>query len=361
MAIPKWDEKGKRWRLQVQKDGKRYSFSSSIAGTKGRKEVLQKYESWYYGEGSGQKSVRKVSEEYLNDVKARCGADSEAYTQYERYIRLYILPRCGNRKICKMTLRDWQSVINEATGQNKALSEKTLKNLRGVIMALIKFGYEDYQCELPRGNLYIPKGHSKKEKDILKKDDIKRLLEPSDLWYAPMFVFLLLTGLRPGEALGLKISDISDSRLIIRRSVNSKGIITDGKTANARRVVPLGTIANNIINNTIKRNEEHNLHTEWIFCSPDGSMGNQSTMRNHWLTLKKERNLSGSVYSLRHTFISMVKNVMPESQIKSIVGHSVSMQTIGGTYDHYIEGEEKKSAEIIDLTYGAFFGEEIHK
>lgn len=352
MAIPKWDEKGKRWRLQVQKDGKRYSFSSSTAGTKGRKEVLQKYESWYYGEGSGQKSVRKVSEEYLNDVKARCGADSEAYTQYERYIRLYILPRCGNRKICKMTLRDWQSVINEATGQNKALSEKTLKNLRGVIMALIKFGYEDYQCELPRGNLYIPCGHWKKEKEVLEKDQIKRLLEPSELWYYSVFVFGLMTGMRPGEILGLKITDLDDDCVYIRRSVNSRGFITEGKNENARRMIPIGSYTRSILLKTIKRNQDKNLRTEWIFCSRDGSKGNQSTMRNQWNQLKKERQLSGTVYSLRHTFISMMKNVMPETMIKDIVGHSVSMQTFH-TYGHIMKSDKASAAKIIDLTFGS--------
>lgn len=355
MNNPKWD--GSRWRIRVMRDGKMYSFSSSIPGTKGRKDVIRKYEQWYYGDGTGEKTVATVSNEYLEDVKIRCGVDSPSYEQYERYIRLYIVPVCGKKKIAKMTLRDWQSIINGARGNNKELSEKTLKNLRGIIMGIIKFGYQDYQCDLLRGNLYIPKGHSKKEKEILQKEDVKRLLEPSDLWFHPLFTFLLVTGCRPGEALGLRVSDVTDGKIIIKRSINSKGQITEGKNANAKRVIPLGTLASEIIQNTIKRNEAHKLHTEWIFCSPDGSMGNQSTMRNHWLELKGQRNLPGTVYSLRHTFISMVKNVMPESQIKSIVGHSVSMQTIGGTYDHYVDGEEKKAAEIIDLTFGQNLGQ----
>ena len=164
MITPHWD--GQRWRIQARKDGKRFSFSSSFPGAKGRKEVIKKYEQWYYGESAGEKTVQRVCKEFLCDVKARRGETSEAYRQYERYIRLYIAPVCGSRKLCKMTLRDWQNVINEATGRKKALSEKTLKNLRGIIMGIIKFGYEDYQCELLRGDLYIPKGHSKKRKGI---------------------------------------------------------------------------------------------------------------------------------------------------------------------------------------------------
>ena len=355
MITPRWD--GQRWRIQARKDGRRFSFSSSVPGAKGRKEVLKKFDQWYYGEASGEKTVGRVAAEFLEDVKARRGADSPAYEQYERYIRLYIAPRCEQKKICKMTLRDWQSVINEASGRNKALSEKTLKNLRGIIMGIIKFGYEDYQCEMPRGELYIPRGHFKKEKEMLQKDDVRRLLEPSELWYHPLFCFLCVTGMRPGEALGLQVDDIKSSdRVIIRRSVNSRGQITEGKNANARRLIPIGTVAGNILRNTIERNEAMNLDTKWIFCSPDGSMGNQSTMRNHWLALKKERDLPGSVYSLRHTFISFMKSVLPQEVIKDIVGHSASMQTFE-VYGHILDDESRKAAEVIDLTFGDTFGD----
>ena len=354
MNAPRWD--GSRWRIRTMKEGKTYSFSSSVPGAKGRKEVIRKYEQWYFDEGTGEKTVSKVASEFLEDVKARRGALSEAYSQYERYIRLYIVPKCGSKKICKMTLRDWQSVINEATGQNKPLSEKTLKNLRGIIMGIIKFGYEDYQCELPRGDLYIPRGHSKKEKEILQPEDVKRLLEPSELWYYNVFVIGLTTGMRPGEILGLRLDDVKGNTIRIKRSVNASGQITEGKNENARRVIPIGNLTRAILDKTIQRNKENNLQTEWIFCSPDGSMGNQSTMRNHWNALKKERNLPGSVYSLRHTFISMMKNVLPEQMIKDIVGHSVSMTTFE-TYGHILEGEDRRAAEVIDLTFGQNLGQ----
>ena len=348
---PIWD--GKRWRIQEQKDGKRYSFSCSTPGTKGRKECQRKYESWLYGESSGGKTVERVAYEYLQDIKSRNGEHSGAYDQNECYIRLYIVPRCGQKKICKMTLRDWQNVINEARGQKKALSEKTLKNLRGMIMGIVKFGYEDYQCEMLRGKLYIPKGHSKQEKEILQKEDVRRLFEESDLWYHPVFLLGVLCGLRPGEILGLQLSDISEdfSRLTIHRAVNARGYVTPGKNSNAKRVIPLGKMASDIIKKAIKRNEDFNLRTEWIFCSPDGSQGNQHTMRNQWRRLKAERDLPGTVYSLRHTFVSLLKSELPESALKSVLGHSASFETIG-TYGHYIEGEEKQIASVIDLTFG---------
>lgn len=350
-----WD--GKRWRIQKRKDSKVYSFSCSTPGAKGRKECIRKFEAWQYGEGTGEKTVKQVCAEYLEDLKMRRGHDAECVIQNERYIRLYIAPKCAGKKICKMTLRDWQGVINGACGVNKPLSQKTLENLRGIIMAIIKFGYADYQCEMPRGSLYIPQGHEKKEKEILQPEDIKRLMQPSDLWYWPAFVFAVLTGLRPGEILGLKIGDMKDGRLTIQRAVNCSNKITSGKNENARRVIPLGEMATSIILSTVKRNEENKLHTEWIFCDCNGNHGNQSTMRNHWLILKKERGLPGTPYSLRHTFISIMKGTsISEQLIKDCVGHSVDFQTFK-TYGHIVDSDVKKTAEVIDLTFGRIRGD----
>lgn len=354
---PKFD--GKRWRIQVMREGKRYSFSSSLPGTKGRKEVLRMYESWLFDKGSGQKSVSKVAQEYLEDLKARNGAQSGSYYQVEAYIRLYITPKCASKKICKMTLRDWQSLINEAvTRSGEPLSDKTLRNLRSIIMGLIKFGYEDYQCEKPRGELYIPKGRTKSEKQILQRDAVARLLEPSEEWYHPALCLLVLTGMRPGEVLGLKNSDVSGDSIVIRRAVNDKGLITNCKNENARRVIPIGTLASGIIRKTIRRNERCKLHTEWVFCAPSGAHGTQAGLRKSWNRLKIDRDLAGTVYGLRHTFISLMKNVMPEQMIKDIVGHSVSMDTFG-TYGHIIDGEQRRAAKIIDLSFGANQGENL--
>ena len=63
-------------------EGKSHSFFSSVPGAKGRKEVIQKYEQWYYDESSGEKTVSKVASEFLDDVKARRGSNSEDFSQY---------------------------------------------------------------------------------------------------------------------------------------------------------------------------------------------------------------------------------------------------------------------------------------
>ena len=224
-------------------------------------------------------------------------------------------------------------------------------------MGIVKFGYADYQCELLRSNLYIPQGREKKEKEILQLDDVQRLFEPSDEWFHPAFCLAILTGLRPGELLGLKTSDIHGDHISIQRAINDRGYITDGKNKNARRIIPIGRLASVILNDTVERNKDLKLHTDWIFCSRDGSNGTQIAMRKSWNRLKEERNLPGTPYSLRHTFISLMKNVMPEQMVKDIVGHSASMPTFE-VYGHILDGEsicpKKQTKSLETLTVQGF-------
>ena len=349
---PTWD--GQRWRIRVMREGKSYSFSCKTPGAKGRKEVLRKYNDWLYNEATGEKTFGRVAQEYLEDVKIRNGETSGSYIQCECYIRVYISPILASRKMCKLTLRDYQSVINGARSESgEPLSHKTLTNIRSILMGIIKFGYADYQCELPRGELYIPKGHARNEKEILQRSDIARLFEHSELFYWRAFCLMCLTGLRPGEVLGLRLEDVEDECLRIRRAVNSRNFITDGKNRSARRTVPIGSTARAILDEVIERNERLNLNTEWIFCSFDGSHGNQCTMRNQWARLKAERNLPGTLYSFRHTFVSLMKDQLSEAAIKEYIGHTESMPTYE-TYSHFMDDDHRKTARIIDLTFKEF-------
>ena len=354
MATPKYNKQRGLWIIQGQKNGIKKVFYSSTPGQKGKREVLDKYDDWVEFGGISKVTVEKCVELYLKDIEARLGR-GETYREAEKYTRLYVVPTLGKAKMNNITLRDWQSVINEArpiSKSVKSLSHKTLTHLRSVIVGLHKFAYRNYYCDEWRGTLYIPQGHKKNERQILQPSQIKRLFEPSDLWFYPAFLVMLLCGLRPGECLGLKIQDIGDGVLYIQRSLNDHGEITKGKNKNARRVVPLPPLALEVIEKTIERNQKARFGTDWIFPNGVGNQPDQDNVRKHWNKLKEERGLVGTPYSLRHTFISIVSSQthLAEGTIRELVGHSDSFDSFG-TYKHKVEGEIEQASEIINLTF----------
>lgn len=351
MASAVWMEKEKRWSLRCQVDGVQKRFTSSRPGIAGKKEVMKKYRAFMYGETYENLLFSEAWARFLEYIIDKNGK-TESYINLEKYGRLYILPRLQKKMLSTCGLSDFQQCISKArrtSGGSAPLSRRTLRNLKATIMQFVHFAVANGYMEPLRGQLYIPAAAPSTERVILQPDDIARLFDgPANDWYINIFRFALVTGLRTGEVLGIQSGDIKNNVLTINRAINCRNQITEGKNQNARRRIYLNKIARRIISENQFRNGR--LATPWIFCSKTGGPLSQSTLRNAWLKVAAERDLPGCPYSLRHTFISLLKNEMPEAMLKSIVGHSASMDTYG-IYGHVVNGEMEAASRIIDINF----------
>lgn len=352
MANAIWLEKEKKWSLRITENGKTKKFTSTKAGLAGKKEVLKRARQWQDKGPQTRHNLRveEVWELFMQDNETRLGKESGTYRYYQRIGRSQILPAIGQRKMNSISKAEFQKIINSAKPMDKSktsLSKKYVSNIKMTITLFIRYASDNGYCEPLSGSLYVPKNLPVVGKEILQPSDLKKLFIPSDFHYHYAFLMMACTGLRPGECLGLKWSDIEGEVIRIQRAVNSYGYITEGKTENAKRFIPLSPMIQQILNAQKERTKS--LNSEFIFCSIDGSHGVQKTMRNQFAQLKKERDLPGCPYSLRHTFISMMKFAMPDSMLRSVVGHSNSFDTYGTYGFHHVEGESKQVAEIIDL------------
>lgn len=69
--------------------------------------------------------------------------------------------------------------------------------------------------------------------------------------------------------------------------------------------------------------------------------------RERWQKYCEANNMTKTTpYELRHTFVSVAKT-LPAGEVKSLVGHSQSMDTFG-VYGHALVGEDARTAEKIN-------------
>ena len=147
--------------------------------------------------------------------------------------------------------KDLQSVIDY--GYSKKLSKKSLKNIRGVIIAWLKYCRKCRYTTLIPDELTIPKAAPVSEKAILQPEALRVLFGVSTTTYGReepfinAYRFQCATGLRPGEVLGLKWSDIFRDTVHINRSINAFGETTSCKNDNARRSFQLTELAKSIL------------------------------------------------------------------------------------------------------------------
>ena len=82
----------------------------------------------------------------------------------------------------------------------------------------------------------------------------------------------------------------------------------------------------------------------WVFPDKYEEQTNPEHLYEYWRTYRDRKS---SLHELRHTLISAVKTQMPLPLLKSLVGHSESMDAYG-VNGHQMDGELLETANIID-------------
>lgn len=343
----KWEEKYKRWKINVQKDGLRKSFYSSTPGRNGQREANKKADMWLDDniEGTNAK-IAELFQDYISIQKETTSQSN--WRQLESIYKTWVSPYIGNKRIDKLNEQDLQNIINKANAAGR--SKKTIKNIRAALMSFVKYCRKRKVTTLFPEDIIIPKNARYDTKTILQpKDFVTLMTEDTTVLrgkrikevYIYAYRLQAVSGLRPGEIVGLRWEDIKGDTLYINRAVNYYGEITHGKNEQAIRHFVLSPMMKSI------------LESQYALTGSSEYIFNISTQQTYEKHLRRYCDCNDiphiSPYELRHTFVSIAKN-LSEGQIKAIVGHSKNMDTFG-TYGHEVEGELKETAMQLEKLF----------
>lgn len=342
----KWIESAGRWQINVQKDGVRKTFTCAKPGRTGQREANAKADAWLEkGLCNRKMKVTDAWSEYYARVQLTTSMSN--WRPVDGRWRTWIQPNIGGRRLESLTEQQVQAIIDDAYAKGR--SKKTLKNIAGDLTAFFRFcrrsGYSTKEFEIR-----IPEGARQKEKTILQPRDFTKLMNTDTTIYFrkktsdPFIHFYrlaVLTGLRPGELLGLRREDVDGGVIRIRRAINVYGEETRGKNENAVRAVPMSDLAQREMDAQLKMP----IGSEYIF-----GQAQERTIRKRWAAYCKANSLPDcTLYELRHTFVSIAQN-LPEGQLRRLVGHSKSMDTYG-VYAH--EFGDQSSVQKLDELFSS--------
>ena len=352
-----WIESKAYWEIKVQKDGTRRSFRSSLAGRKGKHEAEAKADKWL-ATGTAEMRLQAAWDAFLKWQKDHNGTSN--YIKHETHGRLYILPGNSARKLSAMKPEHWQACID--AGVEKGLSRRSCVNIRSSITAFLRFCRRQRWTFVPLedDDLHISnKAAPAKEKRILHDEDINVLFSDPYMiknckkqiaHYIHAWRFFVVTGLRRGELVGMRHEDIDENMVHVRRNINAEEEETYGKNDNARRSFVLTESMRIILKEQQALMDEKGLVSAWVFPDWYGERTNPKALYSSWRAYSKQHGMECSIHELRHTFISINKSDLPLELLKSVVGHSSSMDTIG-IYGHEIDGDKERAAAIMDEVF----------
>lgn len=368
-----WEKNRKRWRVNGQRDGERRTFYSFTPGLRGKKEAERKADSWKKGvlHENSDPSVAELWECFLRYLVEEKRVGTSTVDQTRKFGRNYILPVCGNLRISRLNEGHLQRVLNLSAQKGclrqdthrpskGPLSLKTLRGLRNIEQQFVKWcrinGYTDLVLE----GLEVRTSAQKVEKEILQPNELQtlfhvdtRLVRGKRVFDEQIYSyrFAVVTGLRPGELMGLRIGDIQGEKLHVKQAINRYGETTSGKNQNAKRTFGLNSFARRIVEQQLEL-----LHASGMPTAPDSPLFpamNQQSRYHQWKSYARSNGITAiSCYEMRHTFISLAQN-LPEGDLRRLCGQSASMDT-RGVYAHKLCDDDTRIAGEVDQILGRY-------
>ena len=233
------------------------------------------------------------------------------------FLKNHIKPQIGSIPLADLTSLDLQRFYKhlldggrvdriEAKTKPKGLAPKTVRNIHQMICSAYNLAIE--QCLVtknPTQGCALPKVEHKEMKTLTAEQLSAFFQEARNSGVYELYYLDLATGLRRGELLGLKWTDVDFQHgiLKIQRAIsrqNGKVVEAPLKTKNAYRTLPLSADAIDVL----KAQKNKAGSSEWVFPSPTGGpISPDSVLHMLQRVLKRAGLPRIRFHDLRHPYV----------------------------------------------------------
>ncbi len=323
---------------------------------------------------AGKLTVAEYLERWLSDcLTPLVGSgkmEHSTLVRYEGIVERHISPTIGRKKLKDLGRSEVRALYST---KGKELSPRfvdyihvTLQKALGQAMRDDLIPRNVAAKERPRSS----RQRRKKEAEALSREQVRALLAAArGERNEALYIVAVHTGLRQGELLGLKWTDVNLGKgrgeLAVRRSLK---VTEDGlgfgppKNNASRRSVPLNNTALATLKAHRKRQNEVRLRTlEWsdndlVFPNRVGKpMDHNNLYHREYKALLTAAGLAEqgfTFHSLRHTFgTALFKRGEHPKIVQSLLGHASIVQTMD-TYSHLLEDIGGDAVSGLDEAFG---------
>ncbi len=321
-------------------------------------------------------SVESALRRWYEDYKPTFSHSFATVTEVS--IRKHLIPAFGSLQLPELSERHLlQFIAEKSTGNasQRPLQVRSIRNILSVLRRVLALAVEEGQLEKnPCRNLSRLLGKVERQQadeiehvnawsreEVATLLDLTRRLEPG---FHPFLIFLLSTGCRKGEALGLKWEDVDleAGRILIRRSL-VRGQLGTPKSGRARFVV-VSPALDQVLRDLLSERRRQCLERGWsevpafIFCSETGGPLDERNVSRTWYRVRRKAQGQGvrplRMHDTRHTWASLaLASGKSVRWVAAQLGHTSPELTLR-VYAHAMREEEQ------DLSFLDFDGTRRH-
>jgi integrase len=272
-------------------------------------------------------------------------------TDYQNIYNKHIKPTFGKKRLDAIKVSDinvWKNRLFSKLG----LSSKRVNDIKKVLGTIIEDAVRDeiIPSNPVRKSRPLP-AHQQKEVEPFSLDEIELILHSATGQDKNLIATLFMTGVRTGELIGLKWSDIDfDKREISIKRTIGRGIEGTPKTLSSTRAVP---ILNSLFSYLKNQFEITGKRSSYVFLNINNShfFDSKNIRDGLW---KRVLEVAGvtyrTIYHTRHTFCSInLQNGEDLIWISRILGHKNPRITLE-KYSKYIPTNSRKGTIFDKLT-----------
>lgn len=263
-------------------------------------------------------------------------------------------------RLCDLTpglIRSWVSALSARYARN------TVTQALSILKRALNTAVEDRLIEYnPALSISVPR---KRNDDVDEEEDEEtgKAMTPAQVeaflnavqgdYLEPLYILTLATGLRRGEALGLRWKDYDRNSIKIRQTViqvGSKVMFSTPKTRKSRRTIPLsGELIAMLDRHHVGYLERRLKAIEWvdndlIFSSRSGTCIQPSNLNRHFRAALRRAGLEGfRFHDLRHTANQVMKDNGVDAKVRAAVLGHAGVEVNENIYTHASE-EGKREA-----------------
>ena len=318
-------------------------------------------------------TLAKYIDHWLAEVAPKKLAKT-TYSRDQQDVRR-ILPALGHYKLTdlrKEVIRDFYEEMRKTPKltDGKPLAEKSVEGIHNTLCSILSDAVEEgYLLHNPAWKMYKPQGE-KKECPVADEELVQKLiaaLEGQSLKYETYFKLVLATGMRRGEACGLRWSDINWKRrsIHVQRNVvklsHEPIFVKPPKTASGDRLVYVSKEMAKLLKSwkqqcAWERQQagETLQEDDYLFRQPSGDPMVPTTFTFRFKKILRQNGLPENlnVHSLRHTNASLlIAQGVDVRTVASLLGHSQASTTLD-IYAHVFDKKKREAQEKLGEVMG---------